>query len=1233
MYNTVSRFPSTKSTKTLHQTSRGQNTLSAFYVDSSHSTSKLNIRYSIPDEKAGIVKLQQASKFFTPEDSQELDFTKPILPKISTLSQSKTQYNTVGKVMLKKHLSESVAKIPSRDVSYMLDQGSTRFALNKSKEEFEKEELFHTMGLLLDSSVVTQKYPETMEELKALQTEIKHLEVNSSGTKVRLLLKSDIFKEVPKEFYQKCPKFFAEICSRTQQRDLQLSHNNGFEFTRSTFGAPASRYDAIALLKWLDKSLDTIDNQYLDDESDEKFELTQTVYYICFKEVIRQTSVQCVERGLLIWKLWKSYLSLINKLNKNMAEKTKKLKKQHEQKVHQLHEFYEKEMNEMKKSAEKEKGEYEGMVKERNEKIAQLEKMKDHFMKEAEANKQRVEELEAQLKEAAPFKEKYETAKKVVMRLRDELTAFTNEPTTKPAAPFIKAIEKAKRLECIEEANQLSSRDLIPLKGSRKASSSAIDSEAQTSRQNTVEASTQTSGLITETIAAQEHRVVEIVPDIGKKVVRNVVPNTVYMPPPVIKPVTVTETKQRPVIKVAPNLIPKSETKVIVEKEEGVKDDRKVFPEEKVVAYQKRVNKVPRPKFVSKKAVITNELKKVTESPIASDNGGSINQEESIEKVVEGESSNAEQKPSETQDKPQTLQRKKKLIPSRANPAASKKKPPTTFAVPHSDEVVNPNNDEVIQEPMHNLAEDEVAVESAEQYIEDSYLPKTGTDYVENPVDVESPQQEFDVFPLEEEENGILYIDPEIEAEDHVEPTLQKVGTVEKLNKEEEKDIELHNEKNMKVYNKNESQAISATMYEVIREKAEEQKYIAKPDMVKLNKDLKCVQETISVPSPTENSKLELPAENTKLQPIAPIKENKEETTPATHTESPLKQKPAAVQQKRKVPIANKDLTHQNALQKSQNFIQTKAYFREIEAKIRKINELAARNKNLETELRELKTQFAALSDKFKQTATHQETLDKLVQKFENNHGEEADLGQIIGELRVVAERNKKTLETPLISPEKVRAIEVKEQNEAVPASEIFKEMARTAQSGFAVVEKSRPIAAHFKFAEFRLGANRPKLHYKQDFKVISELKNKAINQKQPVASLPLKLLLRMITYFYTLRIKTRKSNTGSDITLPTFIYKEFLTRYGLKHVADRKFLQVSFRTFIIFCRQWPDARQISTYFVQRCLADSQDFTRSGQTRNSRATSTFWSTCKNWGVSTVQKWKATILKKNNWLST
>ena len=100
----------------------------------------------------------------------------------------------------------------------------------------------------------------------------------------------------------------------------------------------------------------------------EIFELTQTIYYICFKEIIRNISVQCLEQGILLWKIWRGYMSLIDTANCQLEELKKEEFNKYSERINFIQENLELKIKQLQKQNEDLLSENESLKKDINSK-------------------------------------------------------------------------------------------------------------------------------------------------------------------------------------------------------------------------------------------------------------------------------------------------------------------------------------------------------------------------------------------------------------------------------------------------------------------------------------------------------------------------------------------------------------------------------------------------------------------------------------------------------------------------------------------------------------------------------------------------------------------------------------------------------------------------------------------------------------------------------------------------
>jgi len=304
----------------------------------SDSPSPTKILEGLPHLKLRILNDSPSPSFRKTQN----DFIKPLGIK------NETQYSVPSQ--LPSFSTNNVNFEASRDVSYILDQkfnflsptnklkllklpDTSVSTINNSKQtvdEYKTKDLLSTMGII--EATVTN-YPETIEELNQVRLTLKS---PNNELSYKIFLKNDIFKLLPNNSH-----FSYESIKQKEDSPTNVQG----QCPEKGLGIPSSRYDAIVLHKWFDSMRYKISkDSSLSNEI--KVELLQTANYICIKEIVRQISVHCVERGNLLWQLWKSYLNIIEDIYISEERKIEKLIQNNDDRIFKLHEHYEDELKE-----------------------------------------------------------------------------------------------------------------------------------------------------------------------------------------------------------------------------------------------------------------------------------------------------------------------------------------------------------------------------------------------------------------------------------------------------------------------------------------------------------------------------------------------------------------------------------------------------------------------------------------------------------------------------------------------------------------------------------------------------------------------------------------------------------------------------------------------------------------------------------------------------------------------
>lgn len=134
---------------------------------------------------------------------------------------------------------------------------------------------------------------------------------------------------------------------------------------------PATRDDVESLGKWLDSMVSNIASEK-NLSMEVLFENLQLVYLGCFQELIRQVSIECVERGQLIQKIWNAYIGLFERAIIEQSKGLSTLEIDYLKENARLHKLYQKELERIKRDFDKTAGEKKEMEK-------QFEKVSENF--------------------------------------------------------------------------------------------------------------------------------------------------------------------------------------------------------------------------------------------------------------------------------------------------------------------------------------------------------------------------------------------------------------------------------------------------------------------------------------------------------------------------------------------------------------------------------------------------------------------------------------------------------------------------------------------------------------------------------------------------------------------------------------------------------------------------------------------------------------------------------------
>ncbi|CAG9316140.1 unnamed protein product [Blepharisma stoltei] len=181
--------------------------------------------------------------------------------------------------------------------------------------------------------------------------------------------------------------------------------NESEEVERLELGMPVRRKDVQALADWLDMMLKQVLSEQNED-IEALFEGALLIYNVCFHEIVRQVSVQCVERGELINRVWKAYLRI---LERALRIVNVKLLVQSQQFLHEKEEIHANFVIEKTR-----------MVKEKDKFFIENEKLQRIIKTKGDEIDRMTRREERLIKKLDILQKQYETTKKEVLYLKED---------------------------------------------------------------------------------------------------------------------------------------------------------------------------------------------------------------------------------------------------------------------------------------------------------------------------------------------------------------------------------------------------------------------------------------------------------------------------------------------------------------------------------------------------------------------------------------------------------------------------------------------------------------------------------------------------------------------------------------------------------------------------------------------------------------------------------------------
>lgn len=239
----------------------------------------------------------------------------------------------------------------TRDVSHQLD------SISKVKSNSQLQEI--KLREILGKKPKQKKLPRDLKELekavekkflkkgkKQLFSELEAMKLKISKQKEKLL------KQVVDEgglLYRTQSGLILPQLTGMYESLLKKVKNVQVDLPRSDLdlGNPSGRKEVGIIIAWLENMIQAFVNEPSDLTLEEKVRRASMIYTVCFKEVVRQVTNHCIERGILLQKIWNAQIDIycakedenvkkIEEFQKRILEVLKSCKEKYERKLKDL---------------------------------------------------------------------------------------------------------------------------------------------------------------------------------------------------------------------------------------------------------------------------------------------------------------------------------------------------------------------------------------------------------------------------------------------------------------------------------------------------------------------------------------------------------------------------------------------------------------------------------------------------------------------------------------------------------------------------------------------------------------------------------------------------------------------------------------------------------------------------------------------------------------------------------
>ena len=304
------------------------------------SRKELNKAYRIAHEFKNLDfrRERERPKFTRENERIKLALDKLTEDKLSvTANNIATVRNDISHIFNKKHSKSPQSKQTLPELKEQFKQRFSKLILDINDDDKlspQKNTGFSTnkqTSKLLDTTLRSGRFfkPEVSPPTKHQAFLSLHKDIRSVNTP-NVLIKRGVqppTRERPQNNETTQSQIFIKgpVTEFELSEDSNIMRNLKTELPNAFSSNPSNRQEVLALGNWLINTIKSVqeDNTL---SLKEKYYKTDEIYNLCFNELVRQVSLDCLERGELIMKIWKAYLSLSQDIIEDVKETEKRIK-------------------------------------------------------------------------------------------------------------------------------------------------------------------------------------------------------------------------------------------------------------------------------------------------------------------------------------------------------------------------------------------------------------------------------------------------------------------------------------------------------------------------------------------------------------------------------------------------------------------------------------------------------------------------------------------------------------------------------------------------------------------------------------------------------------------------------------------------------------------------------------------------------------------------------------------